>query len=195
MNSSKVILDKIISDNSAIISDNIKRAEDTANDIIAKAEQDATIRVSEFEGGLKASYDEVIRRATVVAGLDAKKILMNAKSCAIDNLFEKALNQLANMDKKKYLAIIESLLKKYAEDGDTVIISEMDKNRITQKFIDDVAKKLAIKLTLSKELGNFNGGVVLAGKNSDKNLSFDMELLGIREEYETQIANMLFEEK
>ena len=71
----------------------------------------------------------------------------------------------------------------------------MDKNRITQKFIDDVAKKLAIKLTLSKELGNFNGGVVLAGKNSDKNLSFDMELLGIREEYETQIANMLFEEK
>ncbi len=195
MNSSKVILDKIISDNSAIISDNIKRAEDTANDIIAKAEQDAALRVSEFERGLKANYDEVIRRATVVAGLDAKKILMNAKSCAIDNLFEKALNQLANMDKKKYLAIIESLLKKYAEDGDTVIISEMDKNRITQKFIDDVAKKLAIKLTLSKELGNFNGGVVLAGKNSDKNLSFDMELLGIREEYETQIANMLFEEK
>ena len=195
MNSSKVILDKIISDNSAIISDNIKRAEDTANDIIAKAEQDAALRVSEFESGLKANYDEVIRRATVVAGLDAKKILMNAKSCAIDNLFEKALNQLANMDKKKYLAIIESLLKKYAEDEDTVIISEMDKNRITQKFIDDVAKKLAIKLTLSKELGNFNGGVVLAGKNSDKNLSFDMELLGIREEYETQIANMLFEEK
>ncbi len=195
MNSSKVILDKIISDNSAIISDNIKRAEDTANDIIAKAEQDAALRVSEFESGLKANYDEVIRRATVVAGLDAKKILMNAKSCAIDNLFEKALNQLSNMDKKKYLAIIESLLKKYAEDGDTVIISEMDKNRITQKFIDDVAKKLAIKLTLSKELGNFNGGVVLAGKNSDKNLSFDMELLGIREEYETQIANMLFEEK
>ena len=195
MNSSKVILDKIISDNSAIISDNIKRAEDTANDIIAKAEQDAALRVSEFESGLKANYDEVIRRATVVAGLDAKKILMNAKSCAIDNLFEKALNQLANMDKKKYLAIIESLLKKYGEDGDTVIISEMDKNRITQKFIDDVAKKLAIKLTLSKELGNFNGGVVLAGKNSDKNLSFDMELLGIREEYETQIANMLFEEK
>ena len=83
-------------------------------------------------------------------------------------------------------------MKKYAEDGDTVIISEIDKTRITQKFIDDMAKKLGIKLTLAKEYGTFNGGVILAGKNSDKNFSFDMELMSIKEECETQIADMLF---
>ena len=195
MNSSKVILDKIISDNSAIIDENLKRANETANEIIAKASEVADAKVAEFEKGLKASYDEILRRSEVVSTLDGKKIIMNAKAKAVDNLFEKALSEVSKMDKKKYLTIIENILKNYAEDGDVVIISQVDSGRITQKFIDDTAKKLGIKLTLSKELGNFHGGVILAGKNSDKNLSFDMELLSIKEECETQIANMLFEEK
>ena len=192
MNSSKVILDKIIADNAAIIKNNLDSANNTANEIVAKAEQDAAAKVAEFESTLAASYDEIIRRSVVVSGLDAKKISMNAKAQAVDSVFEKALLELSKLDKKRYLAIIESILKKYAEDGDTVIISEIDKTRITQKFIDDMAKKLGIKLTLAKEYGTFNGGVILAGKNSDKNLSFDMELMSIKEECETQIADMLF---
>lgn len=194
MNSSKVILDKIINDNTAIINENIKKANDTASEIISKAQADADAQVADFKSGLKAEYNEILRRGEVVANLDAKKILMSAKSKAVDNLFQKTLEQLALLDKKKYLAIIENLLKKYAEDGDIVIISSQDKGKITQKFVDDIAKKMGIKLSLAKDFGSFNGGVILAGKNSDKNLSFDMELLQLREECETQISSMLFEE-
>ena len=175
MNSSKVILDKIINDNTAIINENIKRANDTASEIISKAQADADAQVADFKSGLKAEYNEILRRGEVVANLDAKKILMSAKSKAVDNLFQKTLEQLALLDKKKYLAIIENLLKKYAEDGDIVIISSQDKGKITQKFVDDIAKNMGIKLSLAKDFGSFNGGVILAGKNSDKNLSFDME--------------------
>ncbi len=194
MNSSKVILDKIINDNTAIINENIKRANDTASEIISKAQADADAQVADFKSGLKAEYNEILRRGEVVANLDAKKILMSAKSKAVDNLFQKTLEQLALLDKKKYLAIIKNLLKKYAEDGDIVIISSQDKGKITQKFVDDIAKNMGIKLSLAKDFGSFNGGVILAGKNSDKNLSFDMELLQLREECETQISSMLFEE-
>ena len=194
MNSSKVILDKIINDNTAIINENIKRANDTASEIISKAQADADAQVADFKSGLKAEYNEILRRGEVVANLDAKKILMSAKSKAVDNLFQKTLEQLALLDKKKYLAIIENLLKKYAEDGDIVIISSQDKGKITQKFVDDIAKNMGIKLSLAKDFGSFNGGVILAGKNSDKNLSFDMELLQLKEECETQISSMLFEE-
>ncbi len=194
MNSSKVILDKIINDNTAIINENIKKANDTASEIISKAQADADAQVADFKSGLKAEYNEILRRGEVVANLDAKKILMSAKSKAVDNLFQKTLEQLALLDKKKYLAIIENLLKKYAEDGDIVIISSQDKGKITQKFVDDMAKNMGIKLSLAKDFGSFNGGVILAGKNSDKNLSFDMELLQLREECETQISSMLFEE-
>ncbi len=194
MNSSKVILDKIINDSTAIINENIKRANDTASEIISKAQADADAQVADFKSGLKAEYNEILRRGEVVANLDAKKILMSAKSKAVDNLFQKTLEQLALLDKKKYLAIIKNLLKKYAEDGDIVIISSQDKGKITQKFVYDIAKNMGIKLSLAKDFGSFNGGVILAGKNSDKNLSFDMELLQLREECETQISSMLFEE-
>ena len=194
MNSSKVILDKIINDTTAIINENIKKANDTASEIISKAQADADAQVADFKSGLKAEYNEILRRGEVVANLDAKKILMSAKSKAVDNLFQKTLEQLALLDKKKYLAIIKNLLKKYAEDGDIVIISSQDKGKITQKFVDDIAKNMGIKLSLAKDFGSFNGGVILAGKNSDKNLSFDMELLQLREECETQISSMLFEE-
>ena len=37
MNSSKVILDKIIADNAAIIKNNLDSANNTANEIVAKA--------------------------------------------------------------------------------------------------------------------------------------------------------------
>ena len=164
MNSSKVILDKIISDNSAIIDENLKRANDNANEIIAKASEAAEAKVAAFKSGMKATYDEILRRNEVVSTLDGKKIVMNAKAKAVDNLFAKALDEIAGIDKKKYLAIIENILKKFAEDGDEVIISEVDKGRVTQKFIDDTAKKLGIKLTLSKELGNFHGGVIWRAK-------------------------------
>ena len=106
MNSSKVILDKIINDNTAIINENIKRANDTASEIISKAQADADAQVADFKSGLKAEYNEILRRGEVVANLDAKKILMSAKSKAVDNLFQKTLEQLALLDKKKYLAII-----------------------------------------------------------------------------------------
>lgn len=194
MNSSKVILDKIIGDNAAIIESNLKKANETADEIVKKAQLEADARIAAAEGGLKADYDKIMRRAVVVAGLDAKKILMSAKAKAVDNLFEKTIDFACNMDNKKYLAIIESILKKHAEDGDTIIISAGDKDKITKKFVDGVAEKLGIKLALSKDFGAFRGGVILASKNCDKNLTFDMELLAIKEECETQIANMLFEE-
>ena len=113
MNSSKVILDKIISDNSAIIDENLKRANDNANEIIAKASEAAEAKVVAFKSGMKATYDEILRRNEVVSTLDGKKIVMNAKAKAVENLFAKALDEIAGMDKKKYLAIIENILKKF----------------------------------------------------------------------------------
>lgn len=193
MNSSKVILDKIISDNDAIIQSNLQKANEQAAEIIAKAEAAAATKIAEAEAGLKASYDEVIRRSVVVANLDAKKALMSAKSAAIDELFEHCKQGIGSLDKKRYLTLCAAMIEKHAEDGDVVVISLQDKGKITQKFVDDIAKKMGIKLTLSKEPRNFSGGVILEGKASDKNLSFDVELMSIREDMETEIAK-LFEE-
>lgn len=194
MNSSKVILDKIISDNQKIIDENIQKAQATANEIIETAENEKQKAILDYKQTEKATYDEIIRRRVTVAKLDAKKLLMNARRQAVDNLFGAAKSQILAYDTKKYLELIANMLKKYAEDGDIVIICEADSKRITAKFVDEQAKALGIKLGFSKEFGSFEGGIILRGKACDKNLSLDVELASLREQEETQIAKMLFEE-
>ena len=60
--------------------------------------------------------------------------------------------------------------------------------------MDSVAKKCKIKLTLDKEYAPIKGGVILVGKDYDKNLSLDLEMQTLREECESEIAAVLFGE-
>lgn len=194
MNSSKVILDKIISDNQKLIDENLQKANETADEIIKKASEESEATICAYKKTEQATYDEIVRRRVIVANLDAKKLLMNSRCAAVDGLFEKVKQQLMALDTKQYLELIAKMLTKHAQDGDVVIICKADEKRITKKFIDEQAKLLGIKLSLAKEFGDFVGGIVLSGKQCDKNLSFDVELLSLREQEETQIAKMLFEE-
>lgn len=194
MNSSKVILDKIIGDNQKIIDENIQKAQATADDIIKLAEEEKQKAISEYKQTEKATYDEIVRRRVTVARLDAKKLLMNARRKAVDNLFNAVKTEILAYDKDKYLELVANMLKKYAEDGDIVIICKADEKRITAKFVEEQAKALNIKLGFSKEFGDFEGGIILRGKACDKNLSLEVELASLREQSETQIAKMLFEE-
>lgn len=53
---------------------------------------------------------------------------------------------------------------------------------------------MQIKLTLDKEYAPIKGGVILVGKDYDKNLSLDLEMQTLREECESEIAAVLFGE-
>ena len=64
----------------------------------------------------------------------------------------------------------------------------------TKAFVDSVAKKCKIKLSLDKEYAPIKGGVILVGKNYDKNLSLDLEFQTLREESEAEVAKVLFGE-
>ncbi len=89
---------------------------------------------------------------------------------------------------------IEGMLEN-ADDGDTVTISESDKEVITQAFIKKVADKKGIRLALNKEYGDFCGGVILTNKGCSKNMTLELELASVRENREAKIAKMIFEEK
>lgn len=136
--------------------------------------------------------DETIRRKKTVAELDVKKIVLKAKKDAIDDAFQVAKAELVGMDKKKYVALVLNMISEYAEDGDEVIIAEKDAKVLTKAQIDKIAKAKNISLNLSKEYGNFTCGAILKSKGMDKNLTFDVELKVLREEMETEIANMIF---
>lgn len=194
MNSKEAIIQKIIDDAEAVARNNIAVAEETAGQILDRAKRD----VEKFDlanvGKSEAIYDDALSRSEVVANLDCKKALLNAKKALVDKAFEEAADELA-ADKKNYLTLIEKMIASCCEDGDEVVVCERDDKIITKKFVADLSKKVGKKISRSNEFGDFKGGVILSGKNYDKNLTLDLELSLIRESIESKIVEILFGSK
>ena len=194
MNNKDSILNKIIEVSEAKVAENISLGNDQSEAIISDATNSSNDMIDKFNATTTSTFSEVVRRRTSVANLDAKKVLMGAKRTAMDTLFEDALQSAFDMVKTKYLAIIKNMITNNATSGDEVIISEGDSKRITKKFVEDIAKAMEIKLTIAKQFGDFKGGIILAGKSFDTNLSFEVELSAIRSDNETELASKIFKE-
>lgn len=175
--------DKIISDAKALSESRLKESR----------EKESLIR-EEALSGLSDKEKEFIERKRSVALLEVKKDALAVKKGIIDQAFAKAIDKLCNLKKQDYVKLISVIIAKFAEDGDEIIISQKDKEVITDKVIADIAKSKKIKLTLSKKEGNFKGGVVLSNKGFDKNLTFETELQTMRSDLEPEIAALLFKE-
>lgn len=194
MNNKETIIQKILDDAEKVAQSNINEAENTAKQILDRAKRD--IEKYKQDNASKADdlYKDALERSQVVSNLDCKKIILNAKKATIDKAFDEAVADIKK-DKKGYLGLLEKMISSCAEDGDEVVICEEDGKVITKKFIGDLSKKLGKNLTLSEEYGDFAGGVILSGKNYDKNLTLELELGAIRQEMENKISDILFGSK
>lgn len=194
MNNSQAILDKILGDAQKIAASNIKTANDKAADIIGKAEREAQEIEQKAKNEKKQATVDCLQRRTTVAGIDAKKILLDAKTQVINSVFSATCDKIAALDKKAYLKFIESILCHGAQDGDVVVVSKNDKDRITADFIDGVAKKMKIKLSVKKEYGEFKSGIYIESKAYDKNYTVESEVDEVKDKLIGDLANILFKE-
>ena len=193
MNNKEAIIQKIIDDANTVVNANIAEANDTAGQILARAQRQVDRFIESNSGRTDKLYQEALERSQVVANLDVKKLLQGKKKEIIDMAFDEALDAI-KADKKTYLALIEGMILSCCEDGDEVVIAMEDDKVITKKLIADLAKKSKKSLKKSDEFGDFKGGVILSGKNYDKNLTLELELSLIKEKIESNIDSILFGE-
>ena len=190
MNNKEVIIEKIIKDALDVANENVSKAQKEADQIMdaakATAKEYADVNIPKGE----AMAVEITKRREMVANLDCKKILLSKKTELINNVFDSVADSMRKKDKKAYVALILNMIKSSAADGDTVVVSKKDKDIITQKELDSVGKKLK----LSKDFGDFDGGVMLCGEKFDKNLTFALEFEQIKDEQEEKLAKILFGE-
>ena len=192
MNSKEAIIEKILKDAKDVATANKANAMNHADEIIARANKDAEAKKTDALSSLDDIKTTLINRRKIVATIDAKKAILTRKSELIDEIFSRSVE--AVVKDSRYVGLIGKMLMDYAEDGDEVMINEKDKTVINKALIDKVAKTKNINLTLAKDFGTFGGGVMLIGKNVDKNLTIDAELKEMREEIEQEVANILFGE-
>lgn len=194
MNNKEAIIQKIIDDAEKVAQSNIDEAEKTAAQILDRAKREVEKYKDDNLTKADDLYADALERSKVISNLDCKKLLLNAKKATIDKAFQEAVDDIMK-DKKGYLSLIEKMISSCAEDGDKVVICKDDEKVITKKFVSDLAEKTGKKISLSKDFGDFKGGVILEGKNYDKNLTLELELSAIRQDTEKKISEILFGNK
>lgn len=193
MNSKAGIIEKIIADGNAIVEKNLTEAKAKAESILNASKQTSADFALKSEKQAIVDGEEIIKRRKIVAKLDCNKVMLSKKKELVDDIFKEAISTLRK-DKSKYITLISGMLERNADDGDSVVICEKDKDVITADLIAKVAKKCGKKLSLSSEYGDFDGGFILENESFDKNLSLSLALADIRENIEGQVVEILFKE-
>ena len=189
--SKEAIVEKIISDGQKKADAILKEARDKADEILAEAAGECKTYYDQSVYDTNKLVDDILARGKTVAELDARKLQLGAKAKILDAVFSGALEKLRSLDKKAYKGLLLSMLGN-AEDGDEVIISAREKDILKAEDVKAYAAKRGIKLSLAKELGDFDGGLMLRGKGIDKNFTFEVEVALLRDEIEMDIAKELF---
>lgn len=189
--SKEAIIDKILSDARIKADAIIGEANEKADSIIAQAAEVCKAYIYNSKSETDAKVLDIEARSKTVAELDAKKLQLAAKTQIINMVFDRALDKLRNLDTERYRALVFAMLEN-AEDGDTVVISQREKDIVTKDALNEFAKQRGIKLTLADELGNFDGGIVIKSRGVDKNFTFEVEIQLLKEELETQVAKEIF---
>lgn len=183
------IITKIISEAEAKAVEQLAAAERRAEQIKAdavsacEAEREAALLAVKAKGEAIASGREITAR------LDCNKALLSAKREVLDSVFGRAQEKLCELGEGDYVALIGTLLEKYAEEGDSVILSARCGYSASIAALPVFSAR---SLKMQSPSHGFSGGCVLVGSGCDKNLTFEAIVQSVKEEKQAEIAARLF---
>ena len=185
----QAIVERIISDAEQEAQAIIGQAEERAKATVAEANLRAERNRQGTEAEVKAKAESIFDGKAAAARLDGAKILLGEKRGVIDEVYARALNKLLELGEKDTLFLCARLLEEHAEEGDELVFAE------NFRFAQEVAALPIVKekkIKVSAKRTKIDGGFILRGKNSDKNLSYGALLSMDREEKQAEIASVVF---
>ena len=188
-NSGSALIDRILADAQATAERNVSDAVKYRDESIAAAEERAAAYVEGCRAASEETAAEMVGRMATLARIEANKTLLAAKQNLVEEVYIRAQKMLEGLDKKEYLELIAALVEKFAEAGDTVVLSKNCPLSVGEVEAVSKVKKLSLKVV---KTGDFSGGLILSGDKADKDLTFAALVNGVRERTETGIAQKLF---
>lgn len=195
------VTEKIGADAEARVHEVAAKADRRREGILAGAREELRRMEEETTRLGDAAEREQSERLVALATLENRKALLQKKRSLIEGAFEEALDHLASQEKDAYQQMIRAILLRAVETGqEEMVISEDDRSRLDQAFIEDVNAALAGngkkgRITLSSETAPMRGGFLLRSGRREIDCSLDALLDTVREDLEVEISQLLFEEE
>lgn len=190
MNEKDAIIQKIISDAQDYAEKTLSEAEAKAHGIWVKAESESEAALISGEKRFREESDTFLARKETLARLESKKILLSAKRSVLDSVFAGAGDLLAKMSEEEYLSYISVRLEKYAREGDKVILSENAPFGAEKVAALSAAENKKLKVY---KTGKFSGGIMVEGKITDYDFSFEGTLRDYAEARSGEISRSIFD--
>ncbi len=189
MNEKDAIIQKIISDAQDRADHITSAASKKAQAVWATAQTESEHALLDCERECDAAEAELIDRKKTLARLEGRKITLEAKQNVVSSAFNRALELLCRTDKENYLKYVAERAQKYAQNGDCLILS---KNApIAKEDVErlDVAREKNLKVYKN---GDFKGGVIISGKISDCDFTFEAAVKAYADEHSGEVAREIF---
>lgn len=185
-----------------IIDDILASAKKTAADMIAEAEKEREEAESVVASSLSASEKSAKAEADAAAQalkngklklgeLEAGKILLRYKRACVDGVYSAVKAKILAMKDGEYLALLQKLIASAAADGDEIVAAKSDGKRVTTAWVKKISSSLKIKLTLAKETGDFDAGVILRNAEYDRDLTIDEIIADLKDATEADTVKSL----
>ncbi len=183
------IIGRILSDAEAEASAMLEEAASRAESIRKNAEDAAAREREKAQKECEKKRLALLEGRRAAARLDAQKIALSGKRRVIDVVYGRAEDRLSKLEEDASLALVSSLLERYAEKGDEVVLAE------DYPFLAGVKKLPVVRekaLTVSEEGAKISGGVILRNQSCDRDLSLSSLLAADKEAHQAELAGMLF---
>lgn len=118
------IIGRILSDAEAEASAMLEEAASRAESIRKNAEDAAAREREKAQKECEKKRLALLEGRRAAARLDAQKIALSGKRRVIDVVYGRAEDRLSKLEEGASLALVSSLLERYAEKGDEVVLAE-----------------------------------------------------------------------
>ena len=176
-----------------------------ADAILAQAEAKCAEIREGYEKQAKQAYAERIRAGVKanqdrldsmerLAKMEGRKAVLALKQDMVAESFDRACDQLVNLPAAEYGTFLAKLAVKASVTHDEeVVLNARDRKALGDKVIEAANKALGGgKLTLSKETGDFKGGLILRRGSIEANCTAELLVDLCREEMAAELAGVLF---
>ena len=180
-------------------------AKTQADAILAQAEARCAEIREGYEQQAKQAYAERIRAGVKanqdrldsmerLAKMEGRKAILALKQELVAESFDRACDKLVNLPEAEYGAFLAKLAVKASVTHDEeIVLNARDRKAVGEKVIAAANQALGDgKLTLSKETGDFKGGLILRRGSIEANCTAELLVNLCRDEMAAELAGVLF---
>ncbi len=137
--------------------------------------------------------EEIRKRKLSVANLEIRKMNLAVKQDAVSLAITKAIDEIANMDREKYLNFLIETVKETQFCEGEIVLNDKDKKELGAKLIDLLNKDSESEnFVLSEKTHKDSGGFIISMGNTEINSTIETMVYGIKEDVTPEIVSVLF---